>query len=102
MTPVLSLIHIFVRYQGGNNAGHTVVNSRGSFILNLIPSGIFHENVVNIMGNGMVIDLHHLCGEIERLRKGGIKITPDNLKISERSIVCMPYHVDQDLSLIHI
>lgn len=87
---------VVVRYQGGNNAGHTVVNSRGSFILNLIPSGIFHENVVNIMGNGMVIDLHHLCGEIENLRKGGIKITPDHLKISERAIVCMPFHIEQD------
>ena len=87
---------VVVRYQGGNNAGHTVVNPRGSFILNLIPSGIFHENVVNVMGNGMVIDLHHLCGEIENLRKGGIEITPKNLKISDRAIVCMPYHVDQD------
>ncbi|MBQ7064543.1 MAG: adenylosuccinate synthase [Firmicutes bacterium] len=87
---------VVVRYQGGNNAGHTVVNDRGSFILNLIPSGIFNENVVNVLGNGMVIDLHHLCGEIENLRRGGIRITPDNLKISDRAIVCMPYHVDQD------
>lgn len=87
---------VVVRYQGGNNAGHTVVNPRGSFILNLIPSGIFHENVTNVMGNGMVIDLHHLCGEIANLRKGGIEITPANLKISDRAIVCMPYHVDQD------
>ena len=87
---------VVVRYQGGNNAGHTVVNPRGSFILNLIPSGIFHENVTNVLGNGMVIDLHHLCGEIANLRKGGIEITPANLKISDRAIVCMPYHVDQD------
>ena len=87
---------VVVRYQGGNNAGHTVVNPKGSFVLNLIPSGIFNENVVNVMGNGMVIDLHHLVGEIANLRKGGITITPDNLKISDRAVVCLPYHVDQD------
>ncbi len=83
---------IVVRYQGGNNAGHTVINHLGKFILNLIPSGILRPEVTNVMGNGMVIDMKHLCGEIENLRKGGVKITPENLKISERAVICMPYH----------
>ena len=88
---------IVVRYQGGNNAGHTVINERGKFILNLMPSGILRESVTNILGNGMVIDIKHLCGEMDKLTAGGIKITPDNLKISDRAIICMPYHVMQDI-----
>lgn len=83
---------IVVRYQGGNNAGHTVINEKGKFILNLLPSGILRETTVNVMGNGMVIDLEHLVHEIENLRRGGIAISPENLKISERAVICMPYH----------
>lgn len=88
---------IVVRYQGGNNAGHTVVNERGKFVLNLLPSGILREDTVNVMGNGMVIDLEHLCGEIARLREQGIVITPENLKVSEKATVCLPYHKAQDI-----
>ena len=84
---------VVVRYQGGNNAGHTVINEQGKFILNLLPSGILRSNVTNIMGNGMVVDLKHLCGEIEKLKSAGVKITPDNLKISDKAVICMPYHV---------
>lgn len=87
---------VVVRYQGGNNAGHTVVNERGKFILNLLPSGILRPSVTCVMGNGMVIDLNHLKREIATLQDKGIKITPDNLKISDRAIICMPYHVRQD------
>lgn len=87
---------IVARYQGGNNAGHTVQNHLGKFILNLLPSGILRPDVVNVMGPGMVIDLQHLCGEIDRLRQAGISITPDNLKISDRAIICLPCHVQQD------
>lgn len=88
---------IVCRYQGGNNAGHTVVNPKGKFILNLLPSGILREEVVNVLGCGMVIDLKHLCGEIERLREGGIKITPENLKISDKAVITMPYNILQDV-----
>ncbi len=84
---------IVCRYQGGNNAGHTVINERGKFILNLLPSGILRENVVNVLGLGMVIDIKHLTEEADRLRAQGVKITPDNLKISDRATVTMPYHV---------
>ena len=87
---------VVVRYQGGNNAGHTVVNHLGKFILNLIPSVILRPEVVNVMGNGMVIDMQHLVGEMKRLTDAGVKITPENLKISERAVICMPYHVRQD------
>ncbi len=88
---------VVCRYQGGNNAGHTVINDKGRFILNLLPSGILRENVVNVLGNGMVIDIKHLCGEIENLRKAGIRITPDNLKISDKAVITMPYNVLQDI-----
>ncbi len=88
---------VVCRYQGGNNAGHTVINERGRFILNLLPSGILRESVVNVLGPGMAIDLKHLCGEMQKLREGGIKITPANLKISDKAIITMPYHVLQDV-----
>lgn len=84
------------RYQGGNNAGHTVVNDKGKFILNLLPSGILQDGTVNVLGTGMVIDIEHLVNEIGKLREGGIKISPKNLKISDRATICMPYHRLQD------
>lgn len=87
---------IVVRYQGGNNAGHTVINEKGEFILNLLPSGILRENVVCVMGNGMAIDLQHLHNEILRLREKGIHVGPDNLKISNKAVITMPYHVALD------
>ncbi len=83
---------IVARYQGGNNAGHTVVNERGKFILNLLPSGILRPETVNVMGPGMVIDLEHLGGELASLREKGVEVGADHLKISDRATVCMPYH----------
>lgn len=87
---------IVVRYQGGNNAGHTVKNERGRFVLNLLPSGILRPEVVCVMGAGMVIDPAHLAREIETLRAQGVKVSPANLKISDRATLCMPYHVTED------
>jgi adenylosuccinate synthase len=87
---------VVIRYQGGNNAGHTVVNEFGKFALNLFPSGIFRPNTVNLLGAGVVIDLEHLCGEMQRLRDAGISISPDNFKISDRAMICMPFHRWQD------
>lgn len=88
---------IICRYQGGNNAGHTVINDKGKFILNLLPSGILRESAVNVMGCGMVIDIEHLWGEIGDLSEQGVRITPDNLKISDKAFICMPYHKQQDI-----
>ena len=87
---------IVVRYQGGNNAGHTVVNEKGKFILNLLPSGVLREDVVNVMGPGMVVDLAHLCGELDRLAQAGLPLGPDRLKISDKAVICLPYHPMQD------
>jgi adenylosuccinate synthase len=83
---------IVARYQGGNNAGHTVVNDRGKFILNLLPSGILRPETVNVMGPGMVIDLEHLSGELRSLGEKGVEISGKNLKISDKATICMPYH----------
>ncbi len=87
---------VVVRYQGGSNAGHTVINQFGKFALNLMPSGIFRPEVVNVLGNGVVIDLEHLCGEIAMLRAAGIDVNPDRLKISNRAIIVFPFHKEQD------
>ncbi|MBQ7485315.1 MAG: adenylosuccinate synthase [Oscillospiraceae bacterium] len=83
---------VVVRYQGGNNAGHTVVNDRGKFVMNLLPSGILRPETANVLGPGIVIDLEHLYGETERLRQAGIDIKPGHLILSDRATICMPYH----------
>lgn len=83
---------IVSRYQGGNNAGHTVVNEKGKFILNLLPSGILRDETVNVMGPGMVVDAEHLFNEVKKLRDAGVSITPEHLKISDKATICMPYH----------
>ncbi|MBQ8953739.1 MAG: adenylosuccinate synthetase, partial [Clostridia bacterium] len=87
---------VVIRYQGGNNAGHTVVNELGEFKLNLLPSGIFRPEKINLLGAGTVIDLKHLCEEMERVRAGGVTITPENLKISNRAMMVLPFHPLQD------
>lgn len=87
---------IVCRFQGGNNAGHTVVNEKGKFVLNLLPSGILQDGTINVLGGGTVIDIEHLVNEIAALRKAGITVTPENLKISDRATICMPYHRLQD------
>ena len=88
---------IVVRYQGGNNAGHTVINGDLKVILNLLPSGVLRDTTVNIIGNGVVVDLEHLAGEISRLSEKGIVLTPDRLKISTRAVICTPYHKMMDV-----
>ena len=87
---------VVVRYQGGNNAGHTVINEYGKFALNLLPSGIFHREAVNLLGAGVVVDLKHIDEEMNRLREKGVSITPENLKISDRAIMVLPIHPAQD------
>lgn len=81
-----------VRYQGGNNAGHTVVVEGEEFIFHLIPSAILHKNKVCIIANGVVIDPKALLEEINGLDKRGIVITPHNFKISLNAHIVMPYH----------
>ena len=83
---------IVVRYQGGGNAGHTVINQYGRFALHLLPSGIFRKNVVNILGNGVAMDPESLMNEIKDVADKGVAVTPENLKISERASLLMPWH----------
>ena len=87
---------IVVRYQGGNNAGHTVVTDQGKFVLNLLPSGILHPNVTCVLGDGMVVDLDHLAGEIHDIREKGVPVTPEHLKLSARATISMPWHRIRD------
>jgi len=82
---------LVIRYGGGNNAGHTVVNPQGHFKLHLIPSGIFHPRTKNLLGNGVVINPPALVAELEGLGAAGIGC--ENLYISDRAHLVMPYHV---------
>ena len=85
-------IDIVVRYQGGGNAGHTVINEHGKFALHLLPSGIFRKNVINILGNGVAMDPESLMNEIKDVAEKGVAVTPENLKISDRASLLMPWH----------
>ena len=87
---------VVVRFQGGGNAGHTVINEYGKFALHLLPSGIFRKGVVNVLGNGVALDPENLWEEIERITAAGLKITPENLKISDRASILLPWHRDMD------
>ena len=85
---------VVVRFQGGNNAGHTIKFDNKKFALHLIPSGIFRKDTVNVLANGMVINPKALLSEIEMLKDGGI--TNLNLAISDRAHVILPYHIILD------
>lgn len=83
-----------VRYQGGNNAGHTVVNQFGTFKLHLVPSGIFRPSIVNILGPGTVVDLEALVDELGELQKSNIDTA--RLLVSHRATICFPFYRDED------
>ncbi len=87
---------IVCRFQGGGNAGHTVINDKGKFALHLLPSGIFRDGVVNILGNGVALDPENLLKEIEDVQSKGVSITPASLKISDRASLLVPWHRDLD------
>ena len=87
---------VVVRYQGGGNAGHTVVNEHGKFALHLLPSGIFRKGVMNVLGNGVALDPENLWKEIEQITSQGVAITPENLMISDRASLLMPWHRELD------
>ena len=87
-----------VRYQGGNNAGHTLVVGGEKFIFHLIPSGILHPGTLCLIGNGVVLDPEVLLTELDNLKARGIAVGPENLRISERTQVIMPYHKRLDLA----
>ncbi len=87
---------VTVRFQGGGNAGHTVINEMGKFALHLLPSGIFRSGVVNVLGNGVALDPENLWNEIKTVSEQGVSITPENLKISDRASLLLPWHRDLD------
>ena len=83
---------VIVRFQGGNNAGHTVIVGDEEYILHLIPSGILHSGKTCLIGNGVVLDPVVFCQEVEGLQKKGIDVSPNYLKISRKTHLIMPYH----------
>ncbi len=84
---------IVIRFQGGANAGHTIINDHGRFALHLMPSGVCHENIVNIIGNGVALDIRKFIKEYNEIREQGLE---PKLLVSDRVQVVMPYHVDFD------
>ncbi len=82
---------IVIRFQGGANAGHTIINNYGRFALHMVPSGIFHSNILNIIGNGVALDIPKFVAEIDSIVKKGVP-TP-NIIVSDRCQVVMPYHI---------
>jgi len=87
---------VVIRFQGGNNAGHTLVINGETYKLNILPSGILREDKVSIIGNGVVLDLGALKKEVKSLSERGIKITPENLYISDRATIILPIHQKLD------
>ena len=88
---------IVVRFQGGNNAGHTIVVNGEQFISHLVPSGILQKKTC-LIGNGVVVDPEVLVKELDNLNKKGIDVGPDTLKVSEKAHIIMPYHKQIDLA----
>lgn len=83
---------VVVRYQGGNNAGHTVEVGDKQYKLHLIPSGILYEDKLNVIGNGVVFDVKGFFTELDYLQGAGIKISPEKIQVSDRAQVILPYH----------
>jgi len=87
---------VVARFNGGNNAGHTIKVNDETTILHLIPSGILHKGKINIIGNGLVVDPNVLLKEIEDLKNKGVKVTPDNLIVSENAHIILDKHIKED------
>ena len=87
---------VVIRFQGGNNAGHTLVIDGETYKLNILPSGILRSDKISIIGNGVVLDLHALKKEIDAISARGVSITPENLYISDRATLILPLHKNLD------
>ena len=85
---------IVIRFQGGANAGHTIVNDYGKFALHTLPSGVFYSHITNIIGNGVALDIPKVFNEVNQLVERGVPAP--HLMISDRAQVVMPYHILQD------
>ncbi|MBB6716764.1 adenylosuccinate synthase [Clostridium gasigenes] len=89
--------NVVVRFQGGNNAGHTVEVGEKQYKLHLIPSGILHDDKLNVIGNGVAVDPNALFSEIDYLQREGVNVTPEKLIVSDRAQLIMPYHKTLDI-----
>ena len=87
---------VVVRFQGGHNAGHTLVIDKKVFKLRLLPSGIVREGKISILGNGVVIDPWALLDEISEIKKKGVNVTPENFMISDTASLILPFHKEMD------
>ncbi|MEQ8708037.1 MAG: adenylosuccinate synthase [Rhodospirillales bacterium] len=87
---------VVVRFQGGHNAGHTLVIDGTTYKLSLLPSGVVRSNTLSVIGNGVVVDPWALLGEIEKIGKQGVEITPDRLQIAENAALILPLHSNLD------
>ena len=87
---------VVVRFQGGHNAGHTLVIDKKVFKLRLLPSGIVRKEKMSILGNGVVIDPWALLNEIDEIKKQGVDVTPENFMISESASLILPFHQEMD------
>ena len=87
---------VVARFNGGNNAGHTIEANNSKIVLHLIPSGIMYKNKLNVIGNGMVVDPKVLLHEIKNLEKNNVNVSAKNLVISENAHVILPYHIEED------
>ena len=87
---------VVIRFQGGHNAGHTLVVNNITYKLKLLPSGVVRKNKISIIGNGVVIDPWALLDEIEQMENLGIKINDENLFIAENAMLILPFHKELD------
>ncbi|MBP9048991.1 MAG: adenylosuccinate synthetase, partial [Tabrizicola sp.] len=87
---------VIARFQGGHNAGHTLVIGNTVYKLSLLPSGIVRGGKLSVIGNGVVVDPWHLVAEIEKLRGQGVEITPENLMLAENASLILPIHGELD------
>src|ERR1700761_296294 len=87
---------IVVRFQGGHNAGHTLVINGKTYKLSLLPSGVVRAGKLSVIGNGVVLDPRALIDDIDKLKKQNVDVTPDNLRIAENTTLILPLHRELD------
>ena len=87
---------VVARFNGGNNAGHTIEVGNNKLVVHLVPSGVMYKNKLKVIGNGLVVDPKVLVNEINNLEKNKIKISPENLVVSENAHVILPHHIEED------
>ena len=85
---------IVIRFQGGSNAGHTIINNYGKFALHQLPSGVFYNHITNIIGNGVALSVENFINELKSLEERGVP--KPNILVSNRAQIVMPYHIQLD------